>query len=1819
MKHLIQKLKSGLMILMTIVVGLPLNTQLVQAAAPGVTPPGYAIEESAIPLMVTLEGESTNVHTRPYMLWTSGSQVFMMVKSTHKIQYMEIDGTRSENLDRYEADQTIYVNGIPYANPADTLNGNIKDAHWTVVRFPLSVFTSNPQTTRFSFFVKGIGGGHDVGGYMNIEIPKVTVNVNKTWDGGPKTPVSITLYRQIGNEARQIVDRDDNPFILSTANPTKGFTNLLFTDNAGRIYIYSFEESDPGAGYEVTFSSSYNQDTKTYTFDLINTYTNPGPIVDPIELNKTATPFNGMVNEWDVKLRIESGQTQTTSDTILVIDRSGSMANYNRMKNAKVAANSLINKLLPAGNTRNRVAVVSFAGSPYNTSSDVTVNSHFTTNSTTASNAVNSLIADGGTHTQAGMRKARELIATSTANLKNIVLLSDGRPTFCYGVNSPWKMNTANLIAYPNYGWQTPTTVPENQFNNDRVGAGNSMYQRYDNPSGTSNDKWYNCGNHAIAEAGFFKTSYPSSNLYTIALSAGEEGGPVLNAMASPGKAYTAEPDELTEIFNEIAGKINNFIQSATIIDNMAPGVVATQIISCTGGCSTVNPSIINAGKTVKWEPTFTWNDTIGKYVAELVYRVRLDEDILTAPHDNDGLYPANANATITYNGESTADFPVPKIDPVFVKIKKTLGGDDCVGCKFTFRLTLPNGTTEHHTVVAGQEITLYHPMPIGNYTISEVSATDANGNSMSLDQYVISFNKTSFALALGGADQIISATNTVKTGSVTVDKKWVGVPGTKAVVTLHADSVSTGQTVELNANNEWQHTFTNLRQYNRNGSPIKYTIVETKIDGYADPEYSDNGEGIMIVNGSGAITVTNRYIPETTNVTGYKQWVGGQYFNDGKRPDIQLQLYRDGIAHLDPVTLTGGATPQLSYTWENVPKTDINGNVYTYSVDEVKTPDNYTKTKSEDGLTVINTYGASLVEVIATKTWVNGPAPVAIEFQLYRQTIAEAEPSKVGLPVTLDPGTLTYTWPNMPATDDDGRTYTYSVKEVTVLSNFNTSYGNTELDIINTYVIPKTEVTVTKKWVGGSTPRPTIQVQLYQNNGAFGDPVSLPNGTTEYTWADLDATDINGNIYTYSVDEVKAPENYIKTVNGFTITNTYKSPKIEITGTKAWVNGPTPRPNVELQLYRDGAAFGDSVTLVDGETSHTWTELDKTDSNGKTYAYTVDEVDVPTNYVKTVSEDGLTVTNTYQSPKIEITGTKAWVNGPTPRPNVELQLYRDGAAFGDSVTLVDGETSHTWTELDKTDSNGKAYKYTVDEVYIPTNYTKTISEDGLTVTNTYKSPKIEVTGKKVWVNGPIPRPDVELQLYRDGAAFGDSVTLADGETSHTWTELDKTDSNGKVYTYTVDEINVPENYIKGVDGFVITNTYESPKIEITGTKVWVNGPTPRPDVRLQLLRDGTVQDAVTLSHGTTSHTWTGLDKTDSNGKVYKYTVDEANVPTNYVKTISEDGRTVTNTYESPKADVTATKVWIGGSVLTKPDVTFQLKQNGVNYGAPVILETADGNSEISHTWKDLDINDKDGVAYEYTVEEVDPLAPWGKVSEIKLTVTNKYTSPKINIPVEKLWEGGEKVRPESIEVNLLRDGVNAGEDTLVLSEDNSWSGKWTVDETDAEGNKYVYTVEEVAVDNFTSEVFESEEGVFILNTYNIPTKDIMVKKVWEDPFATHPDAIINLLRDGEVIASQVLQNGKWFHTWKVEMTDIDGTPYTYTIEEEKLENYESRITGSLTEGFVVTNCWLEPGKGDLVVPKTGAGSAMSPFIALFALLLIALGVRGRKLAKQIA
>lgn len=368
------------------------------------------------------------------------------------------------------------------------------------------------------------------------------------------------------------------------------------------------------------------------------------------------------------------------------------------------------------------------------------------------------------------------------------------------------------------------------------------------------------------------------------------------------------------------------------------------------------------------------------------------------------------------------------------------------------------------------------------------------------------------------------------------------------------------------------------------------------------------------------------------------------------------------------------------------------------------------------------------------------------------------------------------------------------------------------------------------------------------------------------------------------------------------TVTNT--KIKVDVTGTKKWVNGPIQKPDIELQLYRNDEVYEEPVTLQSGKLEYTWKSLDKTDDNGIDYIYTIKEVGVPENYVKL--EEGLTVTNTYVSPKTSITGTKNWVGGPTLRPDIKLQLYRDGIAYREPITLKSG-TTYTWENLDKKDLTGKDYVYTIDELEVPENYGKSVSQDGLTIKNIYESPKTDIIGRKEWINGELNRPDsIKLQLYRASVSVpkepvGDPIVLSNGIYEYNWKDQYINDNNGSPYTYTIEEIETPENYVKSEEGLTVTNTYVIPKTSVTGTKIWVGGSNSRPTIQLQLYRDGEVyEDPVTLENGTTTHTWSEIDKTDINGREYVYTIDEVEVPRRYIKSISEDGLTVTNKYNPP-------------------------------------------------------------------------------------------------------------------------------------------------------------------------------------------------------------------------------------------------------------------------------------------------------------------------------
>ena len=225
-----------------------------------------------------------------------------------------------------------------------------------------------------------------------------------------------------------------------------------------------------------------------------------------------------------------------------------------------------------------------------------------------------------------------------------------------------------------------------------------------------------------------------------------------------------------------------------------------------------------------------------------------------------------------------------------------------------------------------------------------------------------------------------------------------------------------------------------------------------------------------------------------------------------------------------------------------------------------------------------------NVIEVKASKVWENGPSTdhAAVTLKLYRQVGNEAKVEVTGVTpevtrvVSGDP-TFNYVWKNLPKINDEGKEYTYTVEEAntttapiangtametTVTVNGNTyvvtQEGNT---ITNTYVVPKTDdLTATKQWVGvpAGTITPEVKFQLQRTaNGVtedIGQAMDLTNDKVNF--GKQDKTDVNGNVYVYSVKELDEngaafnDANYTSEVNGLTVTNTYHAPEVKYTVT---------------------------------------------------------------------------------------------------------------------------------------------------------------------------------------------------------------------------------------------------------------------------------------------------------------------------------------------------------------------------------------------------------------------------------------------------------------------------------------------------------------------------------------------------------------------------------------------------------------------------------------------------------------------------------------------
>lgn len=422
------------------------------------------------------------------------------------------------------------------------------------------------------------------------------------------------------------------------------------------------------------------------------------PAQGSIKLDKDAAAVEGAENLWEVTLGIQGKNFETTSDVVLVIDCSGSMEGA-KLTNTRKAAKAFGQKLLTEGSTT-RIAIVTFIdeATAYN-------NGHFYGAGELAAfeTAVDgATYANGGTNQQAGLHVAQQLLNTSTAGLKNIVILSDGDATYSYrfvasatysdcgawtSLGCPRGGSITNIGAFaPDY-----TTV---------IGSGSSFTLDYNarvtatcpEHGGTTTQKYvYNLDGTATTKSGTDngvatiweanQAKAAGTTVYSVALQAGTDGENTLKACATnPTKDYFAiassdnVEEKLTTAFQTIAGSIAIAARQGVVNDPMgehvqlnfsgAAPVITTDLAVYTAGNADV---YISQGTATYDAETRAISWTVGN-VREgdnpiMMYKVGILEDYSPATGE---VLDTNGITTFNYKNylgeDADGEFPIPRV-----------------------------------------------------------------------------------------------------------------------------------------------------------------------------------------------------------------------------------------------------------------------------------------------------------------------------------------------------------------------------------------------------------------------------------------------------------------------------------------------------------------------------------------------------------------------------------------------------------------------------------------------------------------------------------------------------------------------------------------------------------------------------------------------------------------------------------------------------------------------------------------------------------------------------------------------------------------------------------------------------------------------------------------------------------------------------------------------------------------------------------------------------------------------------------------------------
>ena len=499
-----------------------------------------------------------------------------------------------------------------------------------------------------------------------------------------------------------------------------------------------------------------------------------------------------------------------------------------------------------------------------------------------------------------------------------------------------------------------------------------------------------------------------------------------------------------------------------------------------------VNSQTVTAGEDGSWNYSFT---NLPKFAngQEITYTVSETpvEDYTTTYDDNDiinSYTPGQTSATIT---KIWADADNQDgIRPESITVTLLADGKET---GTTATLTAANNWTE--TITGLPEKANRKAI---EYTWAEKDLPDG---------YELTDNSTD------GIVTTLTNTHTTAVTSLSGTKTWEdadnqdGKRPESIIINLFADGKQIeNKTVKADALGNWAYSFTNLPKF-ANGKEIVYTVTEDAVEGYTTK-----------VDGNNFI---NSYKPETTEVSGTKNWNDAED-QDGKRPEsITVRLLANGVEK-DSQTVKADEAGSWTYKFTNLPKYEA-GEEIVYTVTEDAVPDYTTEISGYD---ITNSYAPGKTSVTVTKAWVDNNnrdnhRPDAIKVQLKADGVSSGEE------ITLNAeNNWTYTWSDLDQ-KKAGKDIAYTVEETgKAVGYISTVTGNAEEGFIITNTI--TSVKISKVDITDQKELAGAHIQVIDKDG---------NVVEEWdsTWEAHEVTGLKPG-ETYTLRETVAPEGYTLT-----------------------------------------------------------------------------------------------------------------------------------------------------------------------------------------------------------------------------------------------------------------------------------------------------------------------------------------------------------------------------------------------------------------------------------------------------------------------------------------------------------------------------------------------------------------------------------------------------------------------------------------------------------------------------------------------------------------